>query len=510
MKRNIIHLIIVTLLWVTPTAAEANHIAGMDLTLTNLSGDDYLIRLALYRDCAGMDAPATAAFVVTCTADSTLSFSITGVPMASGSGDQVSTVCGCGTWVTTCNGGTYFGLKEYIYETQVTLPPCNHWRISWSGSEANLDGLCCRFPSNAIVNPTGEHAYIELTLDNLNAPGASTPYFLRPPGGVFVDDRTICIQMGSIDPNGDSLSYSLATPMTNGFNGTVSWVAPYSATYPLPGMPPVSLDPITGNLCVTPSMPFLSIFKIQIQKWRRINNTPTLIGTLYRDGYVWAIHNNNQPPVLGGIDTTLTNGYDPNDTTFTIEVDLGDTLQFAIWGYDPDQPGTSLGKPDIFSISWNNGIPQGSFQPHHNSTDSAFAIFSWVPDSTDAGKTHSFVATIRDYACFLYERQSYTYYIHVTDLPVEVEQPAFANETWNISPVPFTSRLEVTLPGSFQEGQIVLFDMQGRKAYTTAVTQNSLLQTFTLHTSKLKPGVYLLQLENSDGRVWRQKVLKSF
>jgi hypothetical protein len=509
MKKIIIDLVLTTLLGALPFGVNANQIAGMDLTLTHISGDEYQIRLALYRDCAGMDAPATAAFVVACTADSTMSFNITGVPLKSGSGNQTSTLCPCGTWVTTCNGGTYFGLREYIYETQVTLPPCNHWRISYSGSEAHLDGLCCRFPANTINNPTAEHAYIELTMDNLNAPGASTPTFWNAPGLILVQGFTQCITLGSLDPNGDSLTYEIATPMTNGYNGTVSWVPPYSAFHPFPSVHPVTLDPVTGNFCASPAMPFLGTLLIKINKWRRINNTPILIGTLYRDAYFAALPHFNQPPVLSGMDTSLTKGYDPNDTLFTIDWSAGDTLRFVIWGYDPDVPGTSIGKPDIFSIYWDEGIPLGTFQAYHNATDSAYAIFTWVPDSADAGTTHSFIATIRDHACYVYEQQSYTYRINVRDLPVGVEKPAVTKDDWSIAPVPFTDRLQITLPESFNGGHLVLFDMQGKRSLILEIAPGTTHQPFTAHTSSLKPGIYQLQLESNSGDVWRQKVLKS-
>ncbi len=510
MKTSIIIILIAALFLGVPSVAKGDQVAGMDLTLTHYDGDDYRITLTLFRDCAGKDAPLTVTFVVSCTADSTMNFTVTEVPIKPGSGNQHMTICGCGDiWVTTCNGGTYFGLKKFIYETIVTLPPCNHWRIGVTESGSNLDGICCVYPAHSIANPTTEHAYVELTLDNLNAPGASLPSFSSTPGLMLAEGFVACGTFGTIDPNGDSLSYRLATPITNGQHDSLQWMPPYSASFPLPSHSAVAVDHLTGRLCAYSSMPFSSTLQIAIEKWRRINNQNMLIGTMIRDFYLHAVSFLNQPPVLSGIDTTLVKGYDPNDTLYSIKVEVGDTLRFAIWGYDPDEPGTAPGYPHEFYIIWYNGIPEATFESFYNNTDSAYAIFTWAPDSADAGKAHSFIARIRDRACWYPFVQSYTYTILVKDLPVSIERIDPQRDEWSASPVPFSDRLLVTPPQSFSEGRLVLFDMQGRKALESQISFSSTHHPIAVRTASLKPGIYLLQLENSNGLVWRKKVLKT-
>lgn len=59
----------------------------------------------------------------------------------------------------------------------------------------------------------------------------------------------------------------------------------------------------------------------------------------------------------------MTNGYNTNDTLFLMELCVGDTVQFTIWGNDPDTANAQFGDRHLFAISWNNGIPQGTFQP---------------------------------------------------------------------------------------------------------------------------------------------------
>ena len=138
------------------------------------------------------------------------------------------------------------------------LPPCNEWRIGWSGSSAHLNGLCCRNSSNTIVNSQAQRAYIEVRLNNLDAPGASTPSFTQKPILNLCVNQTQCFNLGAVDPDGDSLSCSLVTPMTNGNTGTVSWISPSTAQQPFPSNPAISLNPVTGNLCMTPTVNIIS------------------------------------------------------------------------------------------------------------------------------------------------------------------------------------------------------------------------------------------------------------
>ncbi len=434
--------LLIGLFWliaIRPSYTHATHVAGMDLSVTCMGGHEYLIRLALYRDCSGIAADNTVAFVIQCTSNSSLSFNMTGVPLKVGSGVEVTP--NCPTTISRCLGGTIYGVQEYVYEVLVTLPPCHYWRIGWSGNTADLNGLCCRNYSNTVSSPTSQTAYIEATLDNLNAPCLSTPVFSSPLVTILSTGQTQCISLGSIDLDGDSLSYEMVTPMTNGNNGTLHWIPPYSASSPFTSSPPFTFDPITGTLCMSPIHNIISPMAIKVQKWRNINNIPTLIATVYRDVQVQSGIYVNQLPSLSGMDTTMTKGYDPNDTLFVMEVCVGDTVRFALWGYDADLADTTWGDLEKFSITWNNGIPQGDFQTYHNSTDSAYATFNWVPTPADVRNApHCFTATIRDGACPYNGVQSYGYCIIVQGIWADIGHDTLACQgdmlTFNAVTVP--------------------------------------------------------------------------
>ena len=137
--------------------AFGSHSMGSDLTYQCLGGNSYEITLSFYRDCAGIDAD-TGAFIVfqsSCfPADSVEIFQIPGT------GQEISPACAA--QATTCNGGTFTGIQEYIYRGIITLPgPCTDWNISYN--------LCCR--NAAITNiqdPSNTQMYIYATLDNTN------------------------------------------------------------------------------------------------------------------------------------------------------------------------------------------------------------------------------------------------------------------------------------------------------------------------------------------------------
>ena len=64
---------------------------------------------------------------------------------------------------------------------------------------------------------------------------------------------------GAKDPEGDQLSYSLIAPMTApasnscNSNGTVNYLAGYNAQQPILSTPPVTVDPVTGDVVMNPT-----------------------------------------------------------------------------------------------------------------------------------------------------------------------------------------------------------------------------------------------------------------
>src|SRR5436190_13339110 len=96
----------------TNTEAYASHAQGGDLTYECLGGNQYRLRLSFYRDCIGNDAPFNVDINIqsqTCGFD----FFETALPIA-GTGQEITPICPSDS--STCKGGIYTGIQEWIYE----------------------------------------------------------------------------------------------------------------------------------------------------------------------------------------------------------------------------------------------------------------------------------------------------------------------------------------------------------------------------------------------------------
>ncbi len=221
---------------------------------------------------------------------------------------------------------------------------------------------------------------------------------------------------------------------------------------------------------------------MKVEKWRNIGGVQTQVGTMYRDIQIQTLVCNNQLPVLSGIDTTMTKGYDPNDTIFMLEFCVGDTVEFTIWGYDADTYNPVWGERHIFSISWNNGIPQGTFHPMYNNTDSARASFTWVPGLNDVSNIpYCFTATIADGACPLNGVQVYAYCVLVKGFQMSAGSDTLLCQGESVS-FQATSTVPVDMYQWFVNGVL-----------TGPLSNES---EFVFHSSNHAPGTYIIAVES--------------
>lgn len=385
---------------------QATHDAGADLTYTCIGGNDYLITLTFYRDCSGVTEPTTAEIDFTSSCTGAFSVVLNKVPPTTGV--EVTPVCP--GQITTCqSGGTLYGLTRFIYQGQVTLTPCADWTISYS--------LCCRNYSNTIDDPEGAYLYIQAQLNNLAAPCNSSPTFSNSPSTIFCSGQQFCYNHGALDPDGDSLVYTMTTPFDMGPGGTpptVTYLPGYTAQQPLPSNPPVTCDPMTGDICMTPTVNIITVVNVTIEQWRRINGVPTLIGTTIRDMQMNVISCSNNLPTLAGINPNAST-YNPADSTYWIEVCLGDTVAFDIFAHDDD------GTNNLY-LTWNQGITGSSFNVTGNGTPSATGSFYWMPNSSFVSNVpHCFTVNVRDDNCPYVGQQTFSYCIVIKGLVVEMD-----------------------------------------------------------------------------------------
>jgi len=349
---------------ITLNEAYASHAEGADLTYKCLGGNQYELTVSFYRDCHGINAPASA--TVNCFSQSTnQNFNITLQPVP-GTGQEISLVCS--NLLTECQGGTYPGVQEWVYKITTTLSPATDWVF-------NFD-LCCRNAAiTTIVNPGGQNIHIESTLDNLNFPYNSSPVFSTKPIPFVCLNQNYTFNHGATDPDGDFITYELITPM-NGTNSTVTYLPPYTATQPLTTNPAMGFDTVTGDVNMFPTMLEVSVMAVKVKQWR--NNQ--LVGYVIRDIQLRTITCNNSYPYVDGINGT---------GVYMTNACAGTAITFNLYALDLDTNQT-------ITLTWNNGIPNATFTVSGGQNPTG--TFFWIPSYSDIG-THCFIITVTDNNC---------------------------------------------------------------------------------------------------------------
>lgn len=372
--------------------AYASHAQGGDLTYTCLGNNQYRLHLAFYRDCAGANAPANVTINIF-SASCNQNFNATLYPVP-GTGQDVTPICP--TLITECAGGTYPGVQEWIYEGNIILPQaCTDWVFSFT--------LCCRNAAiNTINNPSGQNIYIQTTLNNVAAVCNNSPTFSNRPVPFICAGQSYCFNHGALDPDGDSLAYSLVNPLS-GPNAPVTFVAPYSAVNPIPSSPAVTLNPVTGDICMNPSQIIVGVMAVRVEEWRN----GVLIGTIVRDIQVRTVMCNNNLPSASGINNT---------NTYSMTACAGAPIQFNVYSADVDAG-------QIVTMTWNNGIAGGTFTTTGGPLPTG--TFSWTPTIADISTAPwCFTITVSDNACPYAGSQTYAYCITVTGFNVGVTATA--------------------------------------------------------------------------------------
>lgn len=381
-------LLTMAALFLLRTDAYSSHAQSADLTYTCIGGNQYQVKLSFYRDCAGVQAPQTVDIDISsfsCNQNFTATLN-----RANGTGIDVTPVCP--NMVTICSGGNYPGVQEYIYEGTVTLPAaCSDWVMSFT--------LCCRNAAiNTINNPGGENIYVEAELDNATFPCNSSPQFSNRPIPFICVNQTYCFNHGATDPDGDSLVYQLVpcatSPTTN-----VTYLPGYSPTQPIMSNPATTINPQTGDICMSPTNIEVGIMAVKVSEFRN----GEFVGSVIRDIQVKVVGCTNTLPWISGINGT---------NNFTASVCAGSTLTFDIYSYDNDVPNN-------VSLSWNGGIAGSTFTTAGNYRPTG--TFTWTPTLNDISSTpYCFTVTVMDDDCPLMGSQTFSFCITVTGFGMSI------------------------------------------------------------------------------------------
>lgn len=357
------------------------HAQSADITYQCINGNQFQVSVSFYRDCSGANAPNSIS-INTSSATCNQNFNTT-LNQIPGTGIDVTPICN--TLTTVCNGGNYPGVQEYIYRGIINIPMnCVDWTFSFS--------LCCRNNAiNTINNPGNENIYVEAKLNNFDVLCNNSPTFSNPPVSFPCVGQTSCFNHGAFDPDGDSLYYTLLAPAT-GPNTTVTYVPGYSALQPLMSNPAITFNPMTGDICMTPTLQEVTVLAVRVEEWRN----GIFIGSVIRDIQLRTIVCNNNLPYTTGI-----NG----QGNFSATVCANSTINFTIPSFDIDNN-------QNITLTWNNSIPNANFTTTAGPLPTG--TFNWTPTANNISQNpYCFTVTVSDDNCPINGVQIYSFCITV-------------------------------------------------------------------------------------------------
>lgn len=244
-----------------------------------------------------------------------------------------------------------FRKRDNAFETRVVLPQISDGLINYTNSVCAIGTLRTRllrysidvtFP-NYFNDPEGYYMVWDRccrngAINNISDPGGagssfwlefaapwqsnrqfvnSTPSFGIAKGDYICVNNPFSFDFSAKDADGDSLVYSLATPL-NGFSSRtipdpsrsdavrggpyplITWGQGYSATNMIPGPQPLRVNARTGLLTVTASTVGLYVFSVLVEEYRRTPGKAAVrIGQVRRDFQLQVIDcPRNDPPKL--------------------------------------------------------------------------------------------------------------------------------------------------------------------------------------------------------------------
>lgn len=399
-------LLVLTLCIAIAFSASASHIYGGELLYSNISGNSYKITLVLYGDCSAnpttFNGLYTATPAISIYNNQSLYSNVSLVP-EQGTGYEVTPACSSQINNTACNGGTLPGIKKFVYTNTISLSGTSaNWRFVFSGNLASGSQAGRSNNITNVANVGSTLVTLEATLNNLNG-GNSSPQYTTIPTPFYCVNTAQQYNQGAIDPNADSLSFSLTPALNNG--QTVTYISPFTDQAPISTQPnSFTFSAINGQMSFTPDQQQDALVVNKVYEYRN----GILIGTSMREMTFIVFSTCNNHPPSGNVSGTITGGVSlgPN----IVGVCQGESMiSFNIAPTDPDG--------DTINLS-TIGIPStATLNVTNNNTPAPSLSFTWNTANVPPG-SYSFFVTYKDNGCPLSSQQTQAYTIVITKKPV--------------------------------------------------------------------------------------------
>ena len=456
--------------------------SGAEISYDHIAGNGYKLSVVFYRNCQGQQAPETISIV--CSSITNPSYNC--IATANKISYNVNEVTySCSSEPTTCNGGNAYGVSVYLYETSsITLPPSPDWVFSYTSGCGSCTHDIFMFNGGYTVNAT---------LNNQIVASNNSPEFDKYAKAVMQKCYYQQFENSVVEQDGDSLVYSF-TAILNGFSNSLTYVSPYSPTQFLNGY--CMIDPQNGDMKLKSYSNIKSAYGIIVKEYREINGSYELIGSITRSVDLIVYTSYNLVPMLSGIDTCLSCGFDTLSNSFNASIEEEVQSNFRINVLDSIVGGLW----NNCELSWDQGIQNASFQTYNNNTDSVYGILSWTPQAGVArSQPYSFNVTVQDDACPYNARNTYRYYLTVTPSTIGFNDKK-SEFRIRVLPNPAEDIISIAQEGILcTEFQIYSIDGQIVKAFRVSTNNSS------VDISELKSGLFIIRAVNTP---FSQKIIK--
>ncbi len=446
------------------------HLMGGQIVATNIGNYDYQIEFTAYRDTVGVPMQLVAAFNVleqdTSGAWNLLFTSTVNYDTTSG-GLMPSLV-------------TVYGVEVYTFIDTITLPGDGYYAISWDD--------CCR--NGAIINmsnPLNESMKLStfITVDSLNP--NSSPSFITPPVAYLPANTLWQYNPLPFDPDGDSLSWSLAVPLS--IQGTVNGYEFLSDSAYSDSAAVFSLDSITGSLTWSAKLVGHFVASFIVEEYRN----GVSIGSVRRDmQFIVIADTSKSMPQISNMQSVPTNsgGYpyvmlSPNQNyqlhLLASDADINDIVNVIGFG----EPFDLTNSPATLSVnSTGNG-------------NEVQATFSWTPDLS-AVRVNPYIAVFRV--------SDQMFYFDET-IQFEVSMVSSIDDNTSLThkaiyPNPVNNRMYI--PINLKEGKVIninIYNILGNKVYQSGSMNLQAGEHLILKDTELESGQYLVNIIDNYGNI---------
>ena len=254
-----------------------------------------------------------------------------------------------------------------------------------------------------------------------------SPVFSDVPLFFICQNSVTELNIGGMDMDGDSLSYSLVS--CDNPIGTVTYNLGYSPQVPLGSQWIVDLDSVSGLLTFLPNPGGgsleVGVICVQVEEYRE----GILVGSTVRDFQVKVVSCNN-PPLFGPFHLLSGSGAVASDT---IQACPGSSITFEIEVSDSDLTDSLLVDSNVDQMLFGASVSISGVNP-------AMIQVSWTPDSLQLGQTLEFHVCAGDVTC-PYERVVHKSYF------VEVSSPCLGAVLSDIACLDSTGAIDLTVVG---------------------------------------------------------------